>query len=200
MNIDIGDGVIKKKGTNLGKKFERNFKESALKQDLFILRLNDTDLSFNYANNSRFTPTNPADFLSFYEGNLFLLEMKSTEYSSIGIQRSEDEVKKMIKAHQIRDLSKYSLYDGVFCGFVFNFRSKDSLDETTYYMSIQNFSDFLYKTDKKSISKMDIVNYGGFIIDQTFKRTQYTYNVKKMLEDIKNRAKGNEKVEENIDF
>ena len=45
-------------------------------------------------------------------------------------------------------------------------------------------ADFLCDTDKKSINKLDIVQYGGIKISQKLKRTQYTYDVKKMLEDI----------------
>ena len=56
-----------KKKPNMGKRFERNFKESALQDGLFILRLNDTDTSFNHRDGMRFTPTNPADFIAFLE-------------------------------------------------------------------------------------------------------------------------------------
>ena len=178
------DKSTKKKGSNLGKKFEHNFRESAINQELFFLRLNDSDISYMGYQGVRFTPTNPADFLSFLNGNLFLLELKSTEYGSIGIQRTPEEEKKMIKFHQINDLIKYSLFENVNCGFVFNFREKEGLDEDTYYLSIQNFSNFLCDTDKKSINKLDIVQYGGIKISQKLKRTQYTYDVKKMLEDI----------------
>lgn len=174
----------KMKVTNKGKKFENNFKESALKYNLFILRLNDTELSFMKNREARFTPMNPCDFICFKDGFLFMLELKSTEYNSIPIQRLPTEETKMIKSHQINSLVKYSNYEGINCGFVFNFREKDSLNEETFYMSIQNFSNFLVERDKKSINKLDVIQYGGIKIEQTLKRTQYLYNVKKMLDDI----------------
>lgn len=171
--------------SNLGKKFERNFKESALRQELFFLRLNDSDLSFGGVKGSRFTPTNPCDFIGFLDGKLFMLELKSTCYKSIPIQRNPEEEKKMIKAHQISDLSKYSLYEGIYSGFVFNFRDDDCIqNEDTYYMSIEDFNNFLYETDKKSINKLDIIEHGGFKINQILRRTNYAYDVKNMFKEI----------------
>ena len=52
---------------NAGKKFEQLWKQSAEKQDLFILRLNDSDMSFNPNKElrSRFTLKSPADFVLY---------------------------------------------------------------------------------------------------------------------------------------
>ena len=192
-----------KKKPNMGKRFERNFKESALQDGLFILRLNDTDTSFNHRDGMRFTPTNPADFITFLNGELYLLELKSTEYKSLSIQRDpEDKNSKMIKAHQIADLVKYSLFDGVNCGFVLNFRSKDSMEEETFYLSIENFSRFMAENPKESINRSDVVLYDGVKLDQKLKRTQYHYQVKELLERL-NRIKhegGGVEVTERDDF
>lgn len=178
-----------KKGTNKGKKFERNFKSSAMNQGLLVVRLNDTDLSFMKNSKyigSRFTAENPCDFIVYEYPNIFFLELKSTEYNSISIQRVPTEPKdKMIKAHQINSLIQLSQAYGSIAGFVFNFRNKENLDEDTYFMSIENFSNFLTKNDKKSINKLDVVQYGGIKMGQKLKRTQYDYDIKKMIEDIK---------------
>lgn len=192
-----------KKKPNMGKRFERNFKESALQDGLFILRLNDTDTSFNRRDEIRFTPTNPADFIVFLNGELYLLELKSTEYKSLSIQRDPDNKNsKMIKAHQIADLVKYSLFDGVNCGFVLNFRSKDSMEEETFYLSIENFSRFMAENPKESINRSDVILYDGVKLDQKLKRTQYHYQVKELLERL-NRIKhegGGVEVTEQDDF
>ena len=60
---------------NAGKKFEQLWKQSAEKQDLFILRLNDTDMSFNQNKElrSRFTLKSPCDFIMFYDEYLIIL-------------------------------------------------------------------------------------------------------------------------------
>ena len=89
---------------NKGKKFERQFKESAENDGLFVLRLNDTDLSFNGNEHSRFTLKNPYDFLIYNYPNIFCLELKSSCYSSIGIQRSPKEPEKMIILNKKTDV------------------------------------------------------------------------------------------------
>ena len=62
--IFLGGGFLI---NNPGKKWEQNFKENALKQDLFIIRFNDSDLSFNENKDlrSKFTPKSPADFMIY---------------------------------------------------------------------------------------------------------------------------------------
>lgn len=52
---------------NPGKKWEKNFKEDALRQELFIIRFNDSDLSYNENKElrSKFTPKSPADFMIY---------------------------------------------------------------------------------------------------------------------------------------
>ena len=171
---------------NKGKKFERQFKESAENDGLFVLRLNDTDLSFNGNEHSRFTLKNPYDFLIYNYPNIFCLELKSSCYSSIGIQRSPKEPEKMIKFHQINSLVQASTKEGVYAGFVLNFRDDETLEEETYFLRIKDFCDFLIENDKKSINKTDVKKYNGILVEQKKKRTLYTYNIKKMVEDIKN--------------
>ena len=178
-----GVGIMKKT-SNKGKKFERNFRDSAIDQGVLIVRLNDTNLSFipGKEENSRFTADNPCDFILYEKPNIYFLELKSTEYSSISIQRLPTGPKdKMIKAHQINSLTQFSLCDGAICGFIFNFREKDSYEETTYFLNIKDFNTFLCESDKKSINKLDIVQYGGIVLKQVLKRTQYTYNVKDFI-------------------
>ena len=86
---------------NPGKKFEEDIKSSANIQNIFILRLNDSSLSWQPEKTSRFTAENPYDFIMFCEPNLFCLELKSTCYSSISIQRLPEEKNKMIKIFEI---------------------------------------------------------------------------------------------------
>lgn len=180
---------------NAGKKFEQLWKQSAEKQDLFILRLNDSDMSFNPNKElrSRFTLKSPADFVLYGYSHLYLMEMKSTHCKSISFQRELND-SGMIKLHQISSLSNFSLYDGVEARFVINFRHEDdgeAYSEDSYYWPIQEFNDYFISTDKKSAKPIDIVQHGGIIINQTQKRKLYDYNVKKLLEDIVNRRKTN---------
>ena len=171
-----------------GKRFEREFKKSAESQGLLCIRFNDTDMSFNPNKElrSRFTTTNPADFLIIRSPYTFFIENKSTKYKSISFEREEND-NGMIHLHQIRDLSNLVLYQGVFAGFVFNFRTEEEgepYSESTYYMAIQNFNDFLCETDRKSITPALILQYGGFAVEATQRRKLYTYNVSEMLNQI----------------
>jgi len=80
-------------------------------------------------------------------------------------------------------LIELSMYEGIKSGFVLNFRDDDTNMEDTYYISIEDFSTFLNETHKKSINKADC-ELRGLSVESKFKRTNYKYNVKKMLEDI----------------
>jgi len=169
---------------NKGKKFENQFKISANKDGLFIIRLNDSSLSWEHEKTSRFTAENPCDFLLYYSGKLFPLELKSTEYQSISIERERGK-KAMIKMHQWNSLSNFSLFEGVHPGFIFNFREKDSNQEETYFVIIQDFVNFMEESGKASINKTDVINLPNTIkIDQTLKRVNYIYHVKDMLDNL----------------
>lgn len=170
---------------NPGKKFEEDIKSSAMMENIFILRLNDSSLSWQHEKTSRFTAENPYDFIMFFKPNLFCLELKSTGYSSMSIQRIPEEKNKMIKLHQINSLTQSSLKDGVYAGFILNFRDdEDITNNDTYFLSIQNFNNFLVESDKKSINKLDVVQHGGIRLSQKIKRTRYIYDINKMIQDI----------------
>lgn len=168
---------------NVGKQFEKQVKLSCEKQNILCVRFNDTSTSYIKEKNARFTPTNICDFLMWLDRNLFFIECKSTEYSSMSFSTDPKE-SKMIKAHQISDLSNLSLFDYVYPCFLFNFRSRDSLDQDTYLMHINDFNNFIAKTDKHSINKLDIVQNGGIIVEQKLLRTNYLYNIQKAFQDM----------------
>lgn len=91
----------------------------------------------------------------------------------------------MIKAHQIKSLIEFSQHEGVFAGFILNFRNDSNIeDNVAYWMSIQNFSTFLAENDKKSINRLDCIHYGAIIIEQKLKRVNYVYNIRGMLDEI----------------
>ena len=176
---------------NLGKKFERQWKISADNQEVFCLRLNDSDLSFNQNKElrSRFTMQNPCDFIMFNQGNLFALELKSTHLKSIGIQR-EPKDNGMIKLHQINSLLHFRQYEGVISGFILNYRDDENIrNEKTYFLDIIDFNKFLCDSEKKSINQNDVILYNGLLINQTIKRTLYTYDVKGILDRLVEKEK-----------
>ena len=169
---------------NEGKKFEKDIKESFENQGIWLLRLSDSSLSWQHEKTSRFTVNNPCDFLAYNKPYLFALECKSTKYRSLSFTIDPKE-NAMIKAHQINSLVNFSLVDGIYAGFILNFRNEDDVSKgVTYWLSIKDFSDFINETDKKSINRLDVVQHNGIIIDQKLKRTRFTYDIQKLINDI----------------
>ena len=124
--------------------------------------------------------------------NVFFFELKSTHYKSISFQKNPEETA-MIKLDQINSLIKLSQAKGSNAGFVLNFRNEkdgEPYTEDTFYISISNFCNFYNTTDKKSISKLDIVQNGGIKLDGVKKRKYYAYDISKMLKDIVSQEDG----------
>jgi penicillin-binding protein-related factor A (putative recombinase) len=163
-----------------GKLFEQQWKKSAT-DDMYYFRLKDSPSSFGQDSTFvRFTLNNPYDAFIFYNRFLFPMELKSTELTSISIQRDKGEKGKMIKHHQIEGLTEANKYEGIFSGFVFDFRNTGN----TYWFGIENFTQFLSETTKKSINEKDVIEYGGILVDKTKKKVKYTYNIKELLNRI----------------
>ena len=182
---------------NLGKKFEQDIRAFAIKQGLWVLRIQDSDLSWA-GGNSRFTNPNPCDCLIFESDTrtLFVVEEKSTIHKNITIQTEPGQAG-MIKLHQINALANGATFDGIEGVFFLNFREVDDvgdiLDEFTYIINIENFSRFLVETGKKSINKNDVVAYGGILIPQRKSRKYFTYDVKGGIENYLNSQSNEER-------
>lgn len=170
---------------NPGKVFEGQFQISGKKQGVFMVRFNDTDLSFNKAKKSRFVPKSPCDFFVYEKPYVYFLELKSTASTSISFETKKKETG-MIKKHQIDTLEEFAQHDGSFAGFVFNFRKEleDEYSEETFYMSIENFLKFYNITARSSISKELIKEYGGINVTSIKKRKLYQYDVQELLQNI----------------
>lgn len=66
-------------------------------------------------------------------------------------------------------------------GFLINFRNEKN---DTYFISIDNFLDMIDKIEKKSFNMKDLENFGAVKIESTKKRTRYTYNIQKMINEL----------------
>lgn len=165
---------------NPGKSFENNFSKS-IPEDIYCLRIKDSASSFSPNSKSRFTSNNPFDFLIFYNGILFPLELKSTKSKSLSIQISEDDKGKEIKYHQIKSLEEANKYKKIISGFIFDFRGNK-----TYWMYIEDFLNFLKENNKKSININDVEKYNGIEIRKKKLRVNYRYDIKKIIKDIMN--------------
>ena len=76
-----------------------------------------------------------------------------------------------------------SQVDGIYAGFLLNFRDEEKNLEDTYYMSIEKFLKFLQETQKKSINKIDC-ELRGIKVESVLLRKYYNYNVERMIRDI----------------
>ena len=110
---------------NEGKQFEDNWK-SSIPENVLYYRLKDSAQSFGFKNNEntnlRFSLKNPCDCFLFCSPYFFTIELKSTVSTSISFEREKNQKnKKMIHYHQINGLNKFSKYNFVISGFLFNF-------------------------------------------------------------------------------
>lgn len=167
---------------NTGKVFEDCFKNS-ITPDIYFYRLRDSGSSFGAGNQSlRFTVKNDYDCFLYKKPNFFPCELKSTQGTSFSIQAKKEESGKNIKLNQIDGLTNASKFQGVYSGFILNFRSNQN---HTYWLNIIDFNRFNITTDKKSINEKDVKDFNGIEIRNEIKKVKYTYFINELLEKIK---------------
>lgn len=169
---------------NPGKRFESDV-FSSVTSDMFVHRLKDSAQAYNNSKQTSFTWNNECDFFIYKKPCLFAIECKSTKYKSMSVQiDKEDDGSKMIKYHQINSLMKMSGYDGVFAGFLFNFRDEKNNCERTYWQEINDFCNMIQQLNKKSFNELDIIMHKAIKLQGEIKRTHYKWDIKKLLDDI----------------
>lgn len=176
---------------NKGKIFEDDFKKSIPPSSLLI-RLNDSPQAFSKSSFTKFTHKTPCDFILFdcIHRTLIPVELKTTKYKSMNFEdvNSDDEQNKMIHKHQIIGLTKFSEYDNVVAGFLFNFRDENNNCERCYFQRVEDFNDMVVKIDKKSFNELDLLTVGNAIkVDGELKRTHYRWDIDKLLDDIQDK-------------
>lgn len=140
------------------------------------MRINDTYVKAKEIDSDAFIPQQPCDFIAHCNGELWMLEMKCTDKKYITIER--DGSRGMIKKHQYEQMFQ-KIGEHEHAMLVLQFERGN--DPCTYGLMIEDFMRFLQESDKKSINKLDVVQYGGIIIEQKLLRKNYCYNVKKLL-------------------
>ena len=148
-----------------GKRFEDNIRKSV---NVFFYRFRDGTSSWDKGK-SRFQQTNIADCEIFDGDNLFILELKSTNEHSLPFNN--------IKKHQIQDLTRYSIYKNVICGFLINYEKYDEC----YFIEISLFNDFLTLNDRKSIP-IEFARENGVKIPLKRLRTNKVYELGELYE------------------
>jgi Holliday junction resolvase len=178
---------------NNGKRTEQNFQKSCEKDGILCIRLVDSN-KFGFGSQSRFTPTNIADFVCFDSDSLLIIELKSTIGSSMSFNQPVEiqpkgKAKPSIKSHQINSLLERSQYHNVYCGLLLDFDDRTNskgevLEGGTYYIDIHTFVGWTRSIKKKSINQVD-AQLIGIQVDRKKLKTNYRYDIKKLLEDIK---------------
>lgn len=164
-----------------GKKFEEDIRESFIKQNLYFQRLKDSSSSFSNTSQSRFTSTNPSDFISYnvFNNKILYLECKSIQDLRLDFNK--------IKEHQIKDMYYlYSSFKHIDCFLIINFRKI----EETYSLDINTVYNFYYslneenKEHKKSFS-YEYIKTNGTRITEHKKRTRFNYDLYEFMYNIK---------------
>ena len=114
-----------------------------------------------------------------YKGFFLPIELKSTKGTSFSIQSDKLEDGKDIKHHQIKSLERAQSFENVIAGFVLDFR-----ESNTYWISINDFMNFVCNTRKKSISEKDALSHNAILINKTLMRVNYKYDIGGMLNNI----------------
>jgi len=177
---------------NAGKDFENQFKASVPKT-VYYQRIHDPAQSFNQSDTLRFSLQNPYDCYMYTYPNLFTLELKSTEGTSMTFYRKDfiDDGKKhtfMVKKNQLEGLTESSQFDGIVSGLVFNFRKTNH----TYFLSITDANEMIDNIDRKSFNENDVISHNGYLIEQRLKKVKYNYNLQKFIEDLQNKINKSE--------
>ena len=153
--------------------FEADFQKSV--PDNILVEREKDSASF------QMTSKNPYDYRLYLKPNIFFMELKSTGAASISLQEN------VVRPHQIEQLQQRKSYDGAYAGFLFEFRERNLKTKTrehmVYYLDIDKFN----KRDKniKSLTPEYVENLGGIKVEATKKITRYTFNVEKLIQDIK---------------
>lgn len=126
--------------------------------------------------------TNPFDYILFDDskGEMWCLELKSTQYKSIGYQLTPDEPEAMIKAHQLKRLLDVQQgMEKVHAGLLLQFREEDKV----YYIDINDFLRFTCEVDRKSITPVYCLLYGGKEINTKKLRTHISVQIGDIVND-----------------
>ena len=119
----------------------------------------------------------------------FLVHPCGWDFISFESIDEDVDYEKMIHKHQTISLLKFSEYEGVVAGFLFNFRhfeDSDKYNENTYFMEVNDFQNMCDKIDKKSFNEIDAILNGAIKISGSKKRTRYKWDLESLFRDYDN--------------
>lgn len=154
---------------NFGKAFESDWK-SSVPDHMLILRQKDA-AAWGNSTNVRFTISNICDYILFTGHRLFMLELKTFKGKSFSIGN--------VRLNQTKGLTDCSTKLNVKAGFVLNFRDC----ERTFFLSIQEFNQFVAGGTRKSIPISYCEEFCTEIIGKK-KITRYRYDIEKFVKEV----------------
>ena len=164
----------------IGKVLEQNWRKS-VPDNIFYYRPPDAAQSFGSNSNLRFSAKSPCDCFMFNGKVLYTLELKSAGTKSISFEREKID-KGVIHKHQIDNLLKFSTYENVISGFLFDFR----LSDYTCFCMIEEFVNMISHLDKKSFNEKDLFEWCNPIeIEKKKLKVNYKYNVQNFLNETR---------------
>jgi len=158
----------KEKKINYGKKFEKDFKNS-IPDNVFFYRFRDGTGAWEKSDITRFQSSNVSDCMLFYQGKLFLLELKTVQGKSFSFAN--------VRQNQIEQLLKASIFEGITAGFIINFRDI----EKTVFISAFHMYDTMCSICKKSFNISDLDNIKHIEIPSIKKRVHYKYDLERLI-------------------
>lgn len=176
---------------NNGKKPEKAFQDSCEKQGILCIRLVDSN-KFGFGEQTRFTPSNVADFVCHNGVTMLLVEAKSTVNTSISFNQpcyEKGSGTYMIKPAQVKSLLKYCGYPNVYPILLLDYADRTNkkgvmIDGGTYAVHIEKFVQWADSTSKKSINKDDAESI-GIKVERHKNRVNYRYDITDMIERLK---------------
>ena len=167
-------------GTNIGKSFEKAFKNSC-PRDVLVYRPPDASGSFNMNTGLRFSQHSPCDYI-IYSGKrntLWVLELK-TFGGACSFERRKEE-KGTVHSYQVESLKKFSTYENVCSGFVLDFRKSGN----TYFLSIKDWDILIDSVfPKKSFNEDDLLKFAKpTLIRKRLLKKYYRYDVESFLNE-----------------
>lgn len=156
---------------SVGKIFEEEIKAS-FPEDFYVERYKDDTAGF-------YGVSNPADFRIYKYPLTFLFELKSHKGKSLPLVK--------IRENQIKGMLKAVEYEGIYAGFLINYRDL----EKTYYVTVSDLVAEFYICNEKGdvqiregVRKSIPVEWcevNGVLIEQEKKRVRYKYNLEEFL-------------------
>lgn len=161
---------------NIGKRFEEDFRKS-VPDNVWFYRFRDSNNTFYGGNEQlRFTPSNIADNMLYYENRLYLNELKHHHGKSIPLGCIEGN---KTKEKQIKEMLDANMFFGIKSHIIVFFSDL----EKCYALPIIRYIEFKRKNERKSIP-VEYFEENAVNIPVSKLKVSYRFNLNKFLNNF----------------